>query len=145
MPCNVFLSAAQMKWSSSTFLNNYCSICLRACYTQQCLVQRFMQCWNKIVRQVAGECASFNSIFSCVMHSINSSSYSSSHAILSLFHTSFFLNFTLKQFFVSVLLLTSNVQFQKNPYCLHRRVSNFLGGGGFCKAKKFKEMYMYEA
>ena len=52
-----------------------------------------------------------------------------------------FSKFHAKTFFVSILLLTSNVQFQKNPYCPHRRDWNFLGGGGFCKAKKFKEMY----
>ena len=30
---------------------------------------------------------------------------------------------------------------RKYPYFPHRRDWNFLGGGGFCKAKKFKEMY----
>jgi len=30
---------------------------------------------------------------------------------------------------------------RKYPYSPHRRDWNFLGGGGFCKAKKFKEMY----
>ena len=29
----------------------------------------------------------------------------------------------------------------KYPYFPHRRDWNFLWGGGFCKAKKFKEMY----
>ena len=30
---------------------------------------------------------------------------------------------------------------RKYPYSPHRRNWNFLGGGGFCKAKQFKEMY----
>ena len=30
---------------------------------------------------------------------------------------------------------------RKYPYSPHRRDWNFLGGGGFCNAKKFKEMY----
>ena len=30
---------------------------------------------------------------------------------------------------------------RKYPCSTHRRDWNFLGGGGFCKAKKFKEMY----
>jgi len=30
---------------------------------------------------------------------------------------------------------------RKYPYSPHRRYWNFLGGGGFCKTKKFKEMY----
>ena len=30
---------------------------------------------------------------------------------------------------------------RKYPYSPHRRDWNFLGGGGFCKAKKFKVMY----
>ena len=30
---------------------------------------------------------------------------------------------------------------RKYPYSPHRRDWNSLGGGGFCKAKKFKEMY----
>ena len=30
---------------------------------------------------------------------------------------------------------------RKYPYSPHRRDWNFLGGGGFCKAKKFEEMY----
>jgi len=29
----------------------------------------------------------------------------------------------------------------KYPYSPHRGDWNFLGGGGFCKTKKFKEMY----
>ena len=30
---------------------------------------------------------------------------------------------------------------RKYPNSPHRRDWNFLGSGGFCKAKKFKEMY----
>ena len=30
---------------------------------------------------------------------------------------------------------------RKYPYSPHRRDWNFLGGGRFCKAKNFKEMY----
>ena len=30
---------------------------------------------------------------------------------------------------------------KKYPFSPHRRDWNFLWGGGFCKAKKFKEMY----
>jgi len=30
---------------------------------------------------------------------------------------------------------------RKYPYSPHRRDWNFLGGGEFCKTKKFKEMY----
>ena len=46
------------------------------------------------------------------------------------------------------LIPTKNIQYyllmcssRKIPYSPHRRDWNFLGGGGFCKAKKFKEMY----
>jgi len=34
---------------------------------------------------------------------------------------------------------------RKYPYSPHRRDWNFLGGGGFCKTKKFKEMYEAQA
>ena len=30
---------------------------------------------------------------------------------------------------------------RKYPYSIHKWDWNFLGGGGFCKAKKVKEMY----
>ena len=33
------------------------------------------------------------------------------------------------------------MKFQKISILPHRRDWNFLGDGGFCKAKKFKEMY----
>jgi len=35
---------------------------------------------------------------------------------------------------------TAMCRSRKYPYSPHRRDWNFLGGGGFCKTKKFKEM-----
>ena len=43
-------------------------------------------------------------------------------------------------FLIQLVLCSS----RKYPYSPHRRDWNFLGGGGFYKAKKFKEMYEAE-
>ena len=47
-------------------------------------------------------------------------------------------SFLFPLFFVRPLMLLL-CSFRKNPYSRHRRDWNFLGDGGFCKAKKVKK------
>ena len=47
-------------------------------------------------------------------------------------------NFTLSYIWKNTCTMCSS---RKYPYSPHRGDWNFLGDGGFCKAKKFKEMY----